>query len=45
MYVSKSLVSGDWLSDVGEVSATGVVLLPAVWVFESAGGRGHHSTQ
>lgn len=32
------------LSDVGEVGATRIVLLPAVWVFESAGGRGHHNT-
>lgn len=29
---------------MGEVSATGIVLLPAVGGFESAGGRGHHST-
>lgn len=43
-WAPECLVSGDWLSDVGEVGATGVVLLPAVWVFESAGGRGHHST-
>lgn len=33
------------LSDVGEVGATGVMLLPAVGLFDSAGGRGHHSTQ
>lgn len=35
--------SGDWLSDVSEVGATGVVLPSAMWVFVSAEGRVHHN--
>lgn len=35
---------GPWgrLSDVGEVGAARIVLLPAVWMAESVGVRGHH---